>query len=144
MGKECFTCSNKISTELTNEHRKEMKEEAIARGEKWPTIPEMIFHCKVTNKRISQIDPACEDYSDDANLVDIRKIIAKTATKLRKELEGVDITANTVLECVICENCKKIITKVKAMKVPECYFKGNKVFYVCNEDCLKEFISAFR
>ena len=32
MGKECFTCSNKISTDLTNEQRKEMKDEAIAKG----------------------------------------------------------------------------------------------------------------
>ena len=88
MGKECFTCSNKLSTELTQEQRKQMKEEAIAAGEKWPRIPEMIFHCKVSGKRISQIDPACEHYSDDADLVDIRKMIAKTATKLRKELEG--------------------------------------------------------
>ena len=88
MGKECFTCANKISTELTQEQRKTMKEEATARGEKWPRIPELIFHCKVTNKQISQIDPACEHYSDDADLVDIRRMISETATKLRKELEG--------------------------------------------------------
>lgn len=88
MGKECFTCSNKISTELTDEQRKEMKEEAIAMGEKWPRIPEMIFHCKVSGKRISQIDPACEHYSDDADLVDIRKMLAKTAKKLREELNS--------------------------------------------------------
>jgi hypothetical protein len=88
MGKECFTCSNKLSTELTQKQRKQMKEEAIEAGEKCLRIPEMIFHCKITGKRISQIDPACEHYSDDADLVDIRKMIAKTATKLRKELEG--------------------------------------------------------
>ena len=88
MKKECFTCSNKLSTELTQEQRKQMKEEATARGEKWPRIPEMIFHCKVTGNRISQINPACEHYSDDADLVDIRKMIAKTATKLRKENVG--------------------------------------------------------
>ncbi len=88
MGKECFTCSNKISTELTDEQRKEMKEEAIAMGEKWPRIPEMIFHCKVSGKRISQIDPACEHYSDDADLVDIQKMLAKTAKKLREELNS--------------------------------------------------------
>jgi len=88
MGKECFTCSNKISTELTNEQRKEMKEEAIARGEKWPHIPEMIFHCKVSGKRISQIDPACESYSDDKDLVDIRKMLAKSAKKLREEMNS--------------------------------------------------------
>ena len=87
MGKECFTCSNKISTELTDGQRKEMRKEAIAMGEKWPRIPEMIFHCKVTGIRISQIDPACEHYSADADLVDIRKMLAETASKLRKELE---------------------------------------------------------
>lgn len=86
--KECFTCSNKLSTELTQEQRKQMKEEAVVRGEKWPRIPEMIFHCKVTGKRISQIDPACEHYSDASDLVEIRKMIAKTASKLRKGLEG--------------------------------------------------------
>ena len=88
MGKECFTCSNKISTELTNEQRKEMKEEAIARGEKWPRIPEMIFHCKVTGNRISQIDPACEHYSGDNFMESVRKDIAKTAKKLREELNS--------------------------------------------------------
>ena len=50
----------------------------------------------------------------------------------------------TLLECVICENCNKKTIKEKAMKVPECYFKGNKIFYVCNEDCLKEFLGVFR
>lgn len=87
MGKECFTCSNKIITKLTQEQRKEMKEN-IAKGEKWSRIPEMIFHCKVSGKRINQTDPACEHYLDDDDLVDMRKMIAKTATKLRKELEG--------------------------------------------------------
>lgn len=87
MKKECFTCANKISTELTDEQRKEMRTEAIARGEKWPRIPEMIFHCKVTGKRIKQIDPACESYSDDPVLVDVCKMISKTAKKLREELK---------------------------------------------------------
>lgn len=45
-----------------------------------------VFPNRVPN--LQQIDPACEHYSDDADLVDIRKMIAKTATKLRKELEG--------------------------------------------------------
>lgn len=88
MGKECFTCSNKISTELTNEQRKEMKDEAIARGEKWPRIPEMMFHCKVTGNRISQIDPACEHYSGDNFMESVRKDIAKTAKKLREEMNS--------------------------------------------------------
>lgn len=52
--------------------------------------------------------------------------------------------ANTLLECVNCESCKKQIKKHKAMKVPECYFKGNKIFYVCNESCLKDFLGVFR
>jgi len=86
MKKECFTCSNKISTELTNEQKKEMKEEAIARGEKWPRIPEMIFHCKVTGSRISQIDPACEYYSSDSLMESVRKDIAQTAKNLREEI----------------------------------------------------------
>ena len=55
-----------------------------------------------------------------------------------------NIADDRVLECVICENCKNKLTKIKAMKVPECYFNGNKVFYVCNEDCLKEFLGVFR
>jgi hypothetical protein len=88
MGKECFTCSNKISTELTNEQRKEMKEEAIARGKKWPRIPEMIFHCKVSGKQISQIDPACEHYSGNDMMESLRGDIAKTAKKLREELDS--------------------------------------------------------
>lgn len=87
MRKECFTCGNKISTELTQEQRKQMRDEEIANGIKFPRIPEMIFHCKLTGKRISQIDPACENYTADDVMVDMRKMIAETATKLRKELE---------------------------------------------------------
>jgi hypothetical protein len=87
MGKECFTCRNKLSTKLTQEQRKQMRDKERAIGVKFPRIPGMIFHCKITRKRISQIDPACEYYSKDEDLADIRKIIAETATKLRKELE---------------------------------------------------------
>lgn len=86
MGKECFTCMNKLTTELTPEQRKQMREDEIKKGVKFPRIPELIFHCKITGKRISQIDPACEDYSDKPDMVDIKKMIAKTATKLRNEL----------------------------------------------------------
>jgi len=84
--KECFTCANKISTELTADQRKEMKEHAIAIGEKLTRIPEMIFHCKVSGLKISQIDPACENYSGDSFMEGMRVEIAKTAKKLRKEL----------------------------------------------------------
>ena len=52
--------------------------------------------------------------------------------------------ANRVLECVICENCGTKIYKCEAKKVPECYFKGTKVFYVCNENCLKDLLGVFR
>lgn len=86
MGKECFTCKNKISTELTKEERDEIKKQNIANGEHFKRVPEMIFHCKITGKQISQIDPACDDYSGDDFMVEIRKDISKTATKLRKEL----------------------------------------------------------
>jgi len=88
MGKECFTCANKLSTELTQEQRKQMRIDEKAKGVKFPRIPELIFHCKITKKRISQIDSACEDYAANADMVDIRKMISKTATKLRKELEN--------------------------------------------------------
>lgn len=88
MRQECFTCSNKLSTELTPEQRKRMLEEELTKGVTFPQIPEMIFHCKVTGNRISQIDPACEHYSEHADFVDLRNQIAKIASKLRKELEG--------------------------------------------------------
>jgi hypothetical protein len=52
--------------------------------------------------------------------------------------------ANIVLEYIICENCNKMVIKGTATKVPECYFKGSKLFYVCNYDCLKEFLCSFR
>lgn len=87
MGKECFTCANKLSTELTQEERKEMRDAEKAKGVKFPRIPEMIFHCKVTGKRINQTDPACDDYQGDELMVDLRKQIAKTAKRLREELK---------------------------------------------------------
>lgn len=86
MKRQCFTCSNKESTELTQEQRKEMRNEEIAKGARFPRIPEMIFHCKVTGKRISQIDPACQSYNGDDNLLGVRKMISETASKLREEL----------------------------------------------------------
>ena len=45
---------------------------------------------------------------------------------------------------IMCENCRKKLDKRKALKVPECYFNGDKKFYVCDEKCLQEFLSAFR
>ena len=32
MGKECFTCMNKLTTELTPEQRKQMREDEIKKG----------------------------------------------------------------------------------------------------------------
>lgn len=87
MGKECFTCGNKISTELTQDQRKKMKAEAIADGVKFPRIPELIYHCDITKKRINQTDPACGDYKSNKVMEDIRIEITKTARKLRKELK---------------------------------------------------------
>jgi len=86
MGKECFTCANKKTTELTQDQRKQMRAEAINNGEKYPSIPELIFHCAVTGKQIKQTDPACNDYKLDKLMEEIRVDIAKTARKLRKEL----------------------------------------------------------
>ena len=86
MKKECFTCANKQTTELTQEQRKQMRAEAIAGGEKYPTIPELIFHCAVTGKQINQTDPACDDYKSDKLMEALRADIAKAARKLRKEL----------------------------------------------------------
>ena len=87
MGKQCFTCANKISTELTKEERAKMRDEEKAKGVRFPRIPEMLFHCDVTKKQINQTDPACDDYIGDEFMEDIRKEISKTARKLRKELE---------------------------------------------------------
>jgi len=84
--KECFTCKYKISTELTNEQRKKLKAEAIANGENFPRIPELIFHCEKTGKQISQIDNACDDYEGDETMESIRIDLSKAARKLRKEL----------------------------------------------------------
>ncbi len=87
--KECFTCANKISRELSKEEREELQKQSIAAtGRKTLFIPEMEFTCKVTGKKISQIDPACDHYSGDTFMEGIRKDIAKTASKMRKELNN--------------------------------------------------------
>ena len=88
MGKECFTCAHKLSTDLTKEQRKDMRDEEISKGVKWPRIPEMIFHCLITKKRISQIDPACDKYKGDDFMEEVRTEISKSAKKLREELEN--------------------------------------------------------
>lgn len=87
MGKECFTCSHKLSRELSKEERDELQRDHVREtGRKTFLIPEMEFTCNVTGKKIKQIDPACEEYSPNALMVSIRKDIATTAKKLREEL----------------------------------------------------------
>ncbi len=86
MGKECFTCSYKCSEELAKEQRAEMYAEAKAKGVRLFRAPELVFHCSITGKKISQIDPACSDYSGDSFMENIRKDISKSARKLREEL----------------------------------------------------------
>lgn len=87
MGKECFTCAHKISRELSKEERDDLQRKHIEEtGRKSLLIPEMEFTCGVSGKKISQIDPACEYYSGDETLESIRKQLAKTARKLREEL----------------------------------------------------------
>lgn len=86
MKKECFTCNNKITTELTKEEREKIKQQNIAENNRFKSVPELIFHCKLTGKQINQIDPACDDYEGNNFMEDIRMDIAKTVRKLRSEL----------------------------------------------------------
>jgi hypothetical protein len=89
MGKECFTCAHKISRELSKEERKQLSDDYFKEhGRHTLLIPEMEFTCSVSGKKISQIDPACEHYSGDSFMESVRKDIAKTARKLREELNG--------------------------------------------------------
>ena len=87
--KECFTCKNKQSRELTKEERKELNRLHFEKTGRYTLfIPEMEFKCRISGKIISQIDPACEKYEGDELLVDIRKSLSDTARKLRKELNN--------------------------------------------------------
>lgn len=83
MRKKCFTCAHKISRELSKDERKELYRQN-------PTgfVGEMEFTCGISGEKIRQIDPACEHYSGDIIMESIRKDIAKTARKLREELNG--------------------------------------------------------
>ena len=86
MGKQCFTCANKLSKELSAEEKKDIEIINLANNNPYKRIPEMIFNCKVSGERINQTDPACNDYESDKFMEDIRVEISKTARKLRKEL----------------------------------------------------------
>lgn len=86
MGKECFTCKNKESKELTETEIKKIKADNIANNKPYERIPELIFTCKATGNRIKQTDPACSKYNPDDFMIDIRRDISKTARKLRREL----------------------------------------------------------
>lgn len=89
MGKECFTCANKISRELSKEERDELQRQHVERtGRKTLFIPELEFKCSVSGNIISQIDPACENYTGDQLMEIIRKDISNTAKKLRQELNS--------------------------------------------------------
>lgn len=86
MKRECFTCSHKVSTELTKDERKKLKEELDSNGVKYIRIPEMIFHCKLSGMQINQTDDACDHYLGDKVMEDIRKDLSKIAMNLRKNL----------------------------------------------------------
>lgn len=87
MRKECFTCANKLSRDLSKEERDELQRQHIEKtGKKTLFIPEMEFTCKVSGKKISQIDPACDQYSGDPLMEDMRKSLSDTCRKLREEL----------------------------------------------------------
>ena len=87
MKRECFTCSNKLSTEITSVERKRaIYKELQDDGNPDPFVGDMEYHCKVTGKRISQTDQACNHYSADALRETIRKDLARVAKKLREEL----------------------------------------------------------
>lgn len=86
MKKECFTCRFKLSDDITDKQKEEIRLEAKNNGVRFPYIPSLIFHCKITGKRINQTDPACNKYKGDDGMEDLRKHIAVTAKKLRKKL----------------------------------------------------------
>lgn len=89
MGKECFTCAHKESRDLSKEERAELQRQHIEKtGRKSLLIPDMEFTCKVSGLKINQTDLACDNYSGDAVMEDIRKELAKTAARLRKELKN--------------------------------------------------------
>lgn len=84
---ECFTCSNKISRELSSDEQKIIRKQIEeTTGKKFFSVPELEFTCQITGKKISQTDLACENYMGDDFMIDIRKSISDTAKKLRKEL----------------------------------------------------------
>lgn len=88
MKKQCFTCKNKLSRYLNDDEVKEIKKKLKEDGVKYPRVSDIEFKCKLTNKIISQIDPACDEYEADDVMVDIRVQLAKTARKLRRELNN--------------------------------------------------------
>jgi hypothetical protein len=65
MKKECFTCKNKESKELTETEIKKINADNIANNKPYDRIPELIFTCKATGNRIKQTDPACGKYNPD-------------------------------------------------------------------------------
>ena len=87
MAKECFTCANKISRELSKEERREYNRLYKERTGKicWST-PEMEFTCKVSGLKINQTDPACEHYEGDEVMEGLRSDLAQWAKKEREKL----------------------------------------------------------
>lgn len=81
MGKECFTCGNKITTELSKEDGEKLRKER-----KSLFRPTLIFHCGLDGREIKQVDPACEYYVANPEMVIIRKELSDTAKRLREEL----------------------------------------------------------
>ena len=83
---ECFTCIHKRGTFFTQDERDEIKKKLRANGDKYAIAPECEFHCNLTGKKISQIDPACEDYCDDESMVDIRNGMSAVIKKMSSEI----------------------------------------------------------
>lgn len=89
MKKECFTCSHKLSRDLTKEEKDELQRKHVEKtGRKTLFIPNMEFKCNLTGAIISQTDPACDNYQGDDLMEGIRKDLSTTCKKLREGMRS--------------------------------------------------------
>lgn len=89
--KECFSCKHKISKELTIEEIVELQTKYIEFLEKKILfIPKLEFKCELTGIVIKQIDSACNNYSGNKVMEDIRKDISNTIKRLKERVNKIE------------------------------------------------------
>ncbi len=81
--KECFTCVNRVSIDLTKDQKRDLRKQGL----RLIDVPDTLRICTYSGNPIKLTYPACDGYSEDSVMHELRIELSKTAKKLRQELD---------------------------------------------------------